>query len=132
MCPEQVPFADRAGIEAAAAGPVDQPMLPVPLEFAACDAWGLPPAFDVRGTMPASLVPAIATTGSMDPQAATDVERAVADLPNAVVVTTPGVAGRLGSGATMDCFRTVRSAFLDAPTAAPNADCLEDFVPQFH
>jgi TAP-like protein len=125
VCTAEIPFVDRASVEAGAAGSVtDGPVLGPPWELAACDEW---PAEPDRGSLgsAASDVPALLFAGSLDPLApAGGAWTLAARLSASFVVEAPDWTNRLFAPPIADCARSIRETFLADPTRAPDASCL--------
>jgi pimeloyl-ACP methyl ester carboxylesterase len=130
-CAEEAPYARRT---AAAAQPGSRPELagydPTPAPPAVCAAWRVPPA-PARDTAPVrSAVPVLFVSGAYDPETPPAWAAAAArTLPNARVLTLPGMSHAPTQTWGAPCAMRVAAAFVDAPTrdpvAGPAGACLD-------
>jgi hypothetical protein len=126
VCRDEIPFVDRAEIaRAARASPDPGPVVVEPLELSACDVWGSRPTDRGSRTLPPQSVPALALLGTIDPTLPPDAAARLRATFSTVAAVEVPWTNRVVSAQVTDCARSVRDAFLDAPSASPDAACLE-------
>ncbi len=133
QCQEEIPFEDRAQVAALAADLPPQIAAYWPDRFAAvafgvCDQWPLSVADSVEREPVVSAVPALVLAGEFDPITSPAWSKSAADyLPNSFYLEFAGQSHGVMRG--NDCALSMGLAFLEDPTTAPAADCMDDLPP---
>lgn len=134
QCAEEMPFTtqeeaalllEQYSDYRAAAGSLAAPGI-----FAACAAWGLDAPDPIENLRVESDIPTLLISGGLDPITPPAwADSAALGLPNSHVYTVAG--GGHGSSLTESCPGSLVAAFLDNPSAAPDASCLDEIVVRF-
>ena len=92
---------------------------------ASCDVWDVEPLGDERYTPVTDTIPTLILSGELDPVTPPENGAVVAEaLPDAYAYTFPGVGH--GAFTKSACSISIVAQFLDDPTRAPDATCIED------
>ena len=125
VCRDLLPAADAARLERDIAGRRAYAELFSPGPFgAACAAWSVAPAAAPGTGHPTGEVPTLVLRGAADPFSAplTDLAAATGGVPGVYTLAIPNMAYNVLSNG---CVRTIRDAWLDAPTGPPaDTSCL--------
>jgi len=115
-------FADTEGLYPQVATVMEELIAEVMLD--PCEVWGVELLDDVTGSV-ASDIPTLLLSGEFDPTTPPHLGEVAAEkLSHAYVYAFPGIGhGALGSG---DCPVSMMLAFLDDPTQAPDASCIDE------
>jgi pimeloyl-ACP methyl ester carboxylesterase len=123
ICRDQMAFVDHAALGKLAAG--DPGYVPAYVESpfdAICSIWDVGKADPVVHEPLTSDVPILLMVGQFDPYGPRPlVEQAARTLSRSQVVVVPNYGHNVLG---LDCPVSIRNAWLDAPTAAPDTNCL--------
>ena len=127
QCAEEEPFTSPAIMATAEAShpDVSNVLGTANGPFALCKVWNVPAAAALENQPVTSSVPTLVLSGQFDPVTPPSWGKLVAsNLSQSYFFEIPAAAH--GSSLTETCPRRLVLAFLDSPTAAPDASCLKD------
>jgi pimeloyl-ACP methyl ester carboxylesterase len=129
LCHDQVPFVEASRLRGMAGGDpgfqdayVANPYLDV------CEVWDVGEATPVAHRPVSSDIPMLIYVGRYDAFGPLPVaEQAIASLSGSFLVDVPYQGHNiLGS---LDCYRSIRNAWIEDPTSAPDTSCIEEIPP---
>lgn len=125
QCNEEVPFDNSADLDATLKQYPQYGALAARGQYAFCSAWGVPTANAKENQPVSSSIPTLVFSGGFDPiTPPTWAELTAATLSQSYDFNLP--RGGHGTSLSEDCPRKIMLAFLDNPSAKPDAACIDE------
>ena len=130
QCGEETPFSSPQALATANAAVLSRLQQAIDMQsfFAACSGWGAQPAAASVNQPVVSAIPTLVLAGDNDPVTPPAWSKAAAStLGHSYYFEFPWVGhGVLGAGVWGSCSKSMASAFLADPNAAPDSTCMSD------
>jgi pimeloyl-ACP methyl ester carboxylesterase len=129
LCHDELPFVDQDALASSVAGdPAAQEDFAASPYFDVCEAWDVGSADPSAAQPVTSDIPTLFIAGQFDPFSSVPGIRAASEsFPNGHVIVTPWQT--TNPNGSLECPRSIRTAWWDDPTSRPDTRCLKQIPP---